>query len=84
MYILVYRYNNKKLLYYFLFFIITILFLVTYLIADTSTSHFKMRDIYYSSAGLIGMISITPILFSFILFSYTHFLIKQQEKNHAN
>jgi len=81
--ILMHRYKHKKLLYYFLIFIATIFLLAIYIVADLSTGYFKVKGVYYSSAGLSGGIFIMPVLLFFISCFYAHFLIKQQEKYHV-
>jgi hypothetical protein len=81
---LIERYHNKKFLYYFGLFMLTVLMLYSYIDSEPSIKWFKISYTYSISAGIYTFIGTIAILFLFIIFFYTHFLIKQQEKQHAN
>jgi hypothetical protein len=80
---LINRYHNKKFLYYFGLFIVVVLIQYSYTDSEPSFNWFKISYSYSISAGMYTFLGTIIILFLFIAFIYTHFLIKQQEKTHA-
>ncbi|WP_180324006.1 hypothetical protein [bacterium endosymbiont of Bathymodiolus sp. 5 South] len=81
---LIERYHNKKFLYYFGLFMLTVLMLYSYIDSEPSIKWFKISYTYSISAGIYTFIGTIAILFLSVTFLQTHFLIKQQEKQHAN
>ena len=80
---LVERYHNNKFVYYFgLFFALTVS-LFMYIHSESATGSFKLRYVYEMSAGVNTFIGTVGMLFIIVVYFYTHFLIKQQERNHA-
>ena len=80
---LIERYRNKKVLYYFGLFVAITLPLIIYIHSDSSTKWFKIRYIYDVSAGFFSSILTLHMFLIATGFIYAHFLIKQQERNHA-
>jgi hypothetical protein len=75
------RYHNKKFLYYFgIIIIIIMIVLFAYVSSNASTNWFKMIYIYHFSVGFFSSIFTLHMFFMAIVFIYTHFLIKQQER----
>ena len=81
---LIEHYHNKKFFYYLRLCGATALCIYAYTLAGISTRWFVARYIYHYSVAFVGSASTIFIAFSFIAFIYTHFLIRQQDKNHEN
>ncbi len=80
---LINRYHKKKLYYYVALFLGIAAVVFIYTISQSGTHWFKVRYVYMLSAGGSSSILTLHAFLIIITFLYTHFLIKQQEKQHA-
>ncbi|CAC9437801.1 hypothetical protein [bacterium endosymbiont of Bathymodiolus sp. 5 South] len=75
---------NNKFRYYLSFLVIILIVFFAYISSEASTNWFKVRYIYSYSIGSFGFIFTSLAVYVSVTFLQTHFLIKQQEKQHAN